>query len=149
MWRTRLVGSGTSYTSSQGAKAMSQLTLVPSPATWHIWGHCSAGEVWHNLWMPQQDLVLSLLSRFLRLTMSDTRVAFHQQNLKYTCFSNKFSTLNMLIFQSTLWFLSLCFFKARLFISLHSPAGLRNLLYCLRNWQRSSLIPNGDHQKPN
>lgn len=42
MQRTKLVGSGTHY---QGARAMSVLTFVPSPATWHIGGHCSAGKV--------------------------------------------------------------------------------------------------------
>lgn len=87
--RSQLVGSGTSYIGSQGAGAISQLTSVPSPATWHTWGHCWAGEVWYNLWAPQHGLVLSPLFRFPRLTMSDTRMKFQQQNLKYTCFSNE------------------------------------------------------------
>lgn len=87
--RTGLVGSVTSYSSSQGARTgiMSVKTWVPSPAPWHTWG----GEVWHHLWMPQCDLVLSPLSRFLRLTGSDTRMVFQQQNLKYIyiCFNNE------------------------------------------------------------
>lgn len=97
--RTGPVGSGISYTSSQGASTMLRLTIVPSPATWHTLDHCSAREVWHNLWMPQWDLVPSPLSRFLRLTVSDIRMEFQEQNLKYTCFSNELiSTLNMLTF---------------------------------------------------
>lgn len=133
MQRTRLGSSETSYTNSQGARAMSQLTFVPSPATWHTWSHCSAGEVWHNLWMPQWDLTLSPLSRFLRLTVSDTKMEFQPQNLKYVCFSNELiSTLNMLAFLIH----TLISFLSQLFISLHSPAQPCNLFYCLCNWHR-------------
>lgn len=94
---TRPVGQGTSYTSSREARATSHLTWIPSPAGQHTPDHFLAREVWHNLWMPQWDLVPSPVPRFL--TVSDIRMEFQEQNLKYTCFSNELVlTLNMLTF---------------------------------------------------